>query len=78
MFAIFKTNPKREIKTVRQGEPNFMLDDGMVTYPRAMIHILPQCPWELRDQINFAIAKGYIQMVAHVQGKELTWQELTK
>ena len=72
------TTTQREIKTVRQGDPNFTLNDGMITYPRAMIHILPQCPYELRDQINFAIAKGYIQMVAHVQGKELTWQELTK
>lgn len=73
-----QSTKQRDIKTVRQGETNFILTDGFVTYPRATIHILPQCPWQIRDQINFAMAKGYIQMVAHVQGKELTWQELTK
>lgn len=69
-------NKTKDVRTIRQGEPKFMIDDGMISYPRSMIHILPQCPWELRDQINFAIAKGYIQMVAHVYGKELTMDEL--
>lgn len=69
---------KREIKEVRQGDPNFMLTDGFVQYPRAMIHITPECPLRVREQINWAIAEGYLKTVAHVQGKELTWQELTK
>lgn len=75
----FNTTPKsREIKAIRQGEPNFMLTDGFVKYPRAMIHILPECPQTLRDEINWAIANGYLKCVAHVQGKELTWQNLTE
>lgn len=75
---MFVTRQKRDIKTVCQGEPNFMLNDGIISYPRAMVHILPECPKQVRDQINFAIANGYLKLVAHVQGKELTWQELTK
>ena len=69
---------KREIKEVRQGEPGFMLYDGLIAYPRAMIHILPNCPSNVRDTINWAIAEGYLKTVAHVQGKELTWEALTK
>jgi hypothetical protein len=73
---MFNTKPAKDVRAIRQGTPDFTLNDGMVIYPRAMIHILPQCPMELRDQINFAIAKGYIQMVSHVYGKELTMDAL--
>ena len=75
MFTQAKT---REITAVRQGDPNWMLTDGFVTYPRAMLHILPNCPQNIRETINWALAQGYVKPVAHVQGKELTWQTLTK
>lgn len=69
---------KHEIKEIRQGDDNFMLTDGMIMYPRAMIHILPDCPLRVRETINWAIAEGYLKTVAHVQGKELTWEQLIK
>jgi hypothetical protein len=69
---------KREIKAIRQGEPGFMLNDGMIMYPRAMVHILPECPPNTRQIINWAIENGYLKTVAHVQGKELTWESLTE
>lgn len=75
MFTTFKT---REIKEVRQGDPNFMLTDGMIQYPRAMLHVLPECPQEIKSKIMWAVNNGYLKCVAHVQGKELSWQELTK
>jgi hypothetical protein len=43
-----------------------------------MIHVLPECPRPYRDAIETALVNGYIKLVAHVQGKELTWEELTK
>jgi hypothetical protein len=72
------TPSKCDIRAIRQGEPNFMLDDGMVMYPRAMIHILPECPTHVRQHIQWAITNNYLKTVAYVQGKELTWEELTK
>lgn len=72
------TSSKREIKAVRQGDPNFMLCDGMVMYPRAMLYLTPDCPAPYRHAIDMAVQDGYLKLVAHVQGKELTWQELTK
>jgi hypothetical protein len=75
---MFTINSQREIKTVRQGDPNFMLTDGMIMYPRAMLHITPECPRTLRDEIMWAVDNGYLKCVAHVQGKELTWQNLTE
>ncbi len=78
MFTLETFQAKHEIKEIRQGDPNFMLSDGLVMYPRAMIHILPNCPAEVRTTINWAVQNGYVKTVAHVQGKELTWESLTK
>ena len=69
---------KREIKEVRPGEPGFTLYDGIVSYPRAMLHILPECPHNIKNNIMWAVNNGYLKCVAHVQGKELTWQNLTE
>jgi hypothetical protein len=68
---------KHQIKTIRQGDPNFHLTDGVVLYPRAMLHVLPECPRAYRDALQMAFDGGYIKLVAHVQGKELTWETLT-
>lgn len=65
-----------KIRTIRQDDPGFKLVDGLMIYPRAMVHILPQCPWQVRDQINFALAKGYLKLVAHVPDSELVWEVL--
>lgn len=74
---MFNTSTKREIKEIRPGDPQFLLTDGMIQYPRAMIHILPECPASVRAQIEWAMASGYLKATAYVQGKELTWQTLT-
>lgn len=68
---------KSKVQSIRQGDPRFKIVDEFVTYPRAMVHILPQCPWEIRDQINFAIAKGYLQLVANVTERELIFMGLS-
>lgn len=68
---------RHDIRTIRQGDPGFMLTDGMVMYPRAMLHVLPECPQHVRELINWAHSEGLIKCVAHVQGKELTWETLT-
>jgi hypothetical protein len=48
----------------------------MVTYPRAMVHVTPECPINIQRDIEWAIANGYLKVVAHVYGKELTMDEL--
>jgi hypothetical protein len=67
---------KNKVKTIRQGEPDFSLVDGMVVYPRAMIHVLPECPSNVRHHINWAIANGYLKAVAHVYDYEHTMDKL--
>lgn len=67
----------QDIKTIRQGEPGFMLTDGIVMYPRAMLHVLPECPLRVREMITWAMENGYLKTVAHVPGKQITWEKLT-
>ena len=67
---------ERDIRTIRQDDPKFIINDGLVFYPRAMIHISPQCPSDVRHQLNWALQEGYVKCVAHVYGKELTMDAL--
>jgi hypothetical protein len=67
----------REVKTVRQGDPDFMIYEGTICYPRAMLHITPDCPSNIRTQLEWAMTEGYIKTVAYVPGKQLTWEKLT-
>jgi hypothetical protein len=41
-----------------------------------MIEILPECPWETRDQVNYALAKGWVQVVANMTNAEYTMELL--
>jgi hypothetical protein len=49
-----------------------MLDDGIVTCPRAGFEISQRCPENYRSLIQECINHGWLKPVAHVYGKELT------
>ena len=60
------------IRTIRQGDPKFMLKDNIVICPRAGFEINEKCPREYKLIIAECINNGWIKPVAHVYGKELT------
>ena len=60
------------IRTIRQGDPKFMLKDNIVIFPRAGFEINEKCPREYKLIIAECINNGWIKPVAHVYGKELT------
>ena len=64
------------IRTIRQGDPKFMLTDGLVTCPRAGFEISNNCPAEYKSIFITAVNAGWIKPVAHVYGKELTMDAL--
>jgi hypothetical protein len=64
------------IRTIRQGDAKFMLNDGLVMCPRAGFEINENCPREYRQIIAACIDQGWIKPVAHVYGKELTMDAL--
>jgi hypothetical protein len=65
-----------KIRTVRQGDSKFMLNDGLVICPRAGFEINEHCPREYRQIIATCIDRGWLKPVAHVYGKELTMDAL--
>lgn len=71
-FTITESN----VVTVRQGNPNFMLTDGMITYPRAMLHVLPECPQDVKSKIMWAVNNGYLKCVSHIYKHEETFNAL--
>jgi hypothetical protein len=64
------------IKTIRRGDPKFMLTDGLVMCPRAGFEISQSCPAEYKTIFITAVNAGWIKPVAHVYGKELTMDAL--
>ena len=65
-----------KIRTVKQGDPKFMIQDGLVICPRAGFEINKNCPREYRQIIAACIDQGWLKPVAHVYGKELTMDAL--
>lgn len=71
------TAHKSTTRRIYRGQDGFSLIDGVKLVPRAEIEILEQCPTNMRGQIEWAIAKGWIQPVANVRDEELVWEKLT-
>ena len=61
-----------------RSQDDFFMLDGVKLVPRAEIVVLKECPTNIVDMINYAIAKGYIQPVANVRDEELVWEKLAK
>jgi hypothetical protein len=70
------TVKKSNIRTIREDDPKFTLNDGIVTCPRAGFEISGKCPAEYRQILMQALKYGYIKPVAYVYGKEITMDSL--
>jgi hypothetical protein len=70
------TQKQSNIRTIRQGDPNFNLVDNYVVCPRAGFELSNTCPSEYKSIIIQALEYGYLKPVAHVYGKELTMDSL--
>lgn len=62
---------KSQVHTIRQGDPKFNIVDGFVTYPRAMLHVTPDCPSRYKDIIAACVDNGWIKPVANVTEREM-------
>ena len=64
------------VRTIRESDSDFRIRDGMVIYPRAMLHVLPECPHHIAEMISLASSRGWLKCVAHVRDSELMWDRL--
>jgi hypothetical protein len=67
---------KSIIRSICQGDPDFMLHDGMVISPRAHLQIMSDCPDTIKTSILWALSNGYLKCVANVKDHELMWDQL--
>jgi hypothetical protein len=67
-----------QIRTLKPGDPNFVITDGYTQTSRAGIEISQRCPDNYASLIAECINQGWIKPVAHVTERELIFMGLTK
>lgn len=67
-----------QIRTIKQGDPKFILQDGLMISPRAGFEINKDCPREYRQIIAACIDQGWLKPVANVTERELIFMGLAK
>lgn len=72
------TAHESNIRTIRQDESGFYIDNGLTIAPRACVEYTNTCPGYVQQTINMALAKGQIKLVANVKDNELMWETLSK
>ena len=72
------TSYQSQIRTLRQGDPRFLIKDKFIVSPRAGFEINYSCPKEYKLVIQECIERGWIKPVAHVTERELIFMGLNK
>ena len=67
-----------QVRTIRQEDPNFTIQDGLTITPRAGFEISNNCPRQYKLMIMEAIKNGWLQPVANLTERELIFMGLTK
>lgn len=70
------TNHISSIKTIKQGDPDFLIVDGLVMSPRAGFEINEKCPAEYRQILRQCLDTGWIKPVAYMRDSEIAWERL--
>jgi hypothetical protein len=69
---------RSQVHTIRQEDPNFIIQDGITITPRAGFEISNDCPRQYKLMIMEAIKNGWLQPIASVTERELIFAGLTK
>jgi hypothetical protein len=69
---------KSQLRTIRQNDPNFFIQDGFVRAPRAGFNISQGCPKEYRMIILECMNNGWLTPVAHITERELLFMGLVQ
>ena len=66
-----------QIRTIKPGNCNFQIIDGMVVASRASFEISEKCPRKYGEAIETAINNGWLIPVANVTERELLFMGLS-
>ena len=59
------------IRSIKPGDKNFRISDGLVTAPRAGFEISESCPAEYQKFLMDCWGNGWIKPVAYITEREL-------
>jgi hypothetical protein len=78
MFKVKETQTSFRIKSMRFGEPGFIMIDerGFSTIPRAGFEISRECPEDFKRVILECIQYKWLIPVAHMKESEWIWEKL--
>ena len=65
-----------QFKTLRPGDPYFVMDNGLVMTPRAGFEISQDCPRNYLTILQTCIDRGWIKPIAYMKESEYTWELL--
>jgi hypothetical protein len=71
------TFQKSQVRTIKPGDPNFVITDGLVRTNRAGLEISQRCPENYKDLILDCIRHGWLKPVAYVTERELVFMGLS-
>ena len=61
------TETKQKFVRLKKGDTDFVMTDGIKLIPRASVEFSSRCPPMLMIQIQDAMAKGYVNIVAYAR-----------
>jgi hypothetical protein len=67
-----------QIRTIKPGDPNFVITAGLTQAHRAGIEISQRCPENYKDLILECIRHGWLKPIANVTEREFIFMGLTK
>ena len=70
------TTPDKIIKTIRQNDPDFYIDNGITISPRAGLEINQRCPENYRSLILECVEHGWLKPIAYIKESEYIWEKL--
>ena len=73
------TEYNTSLKSYRKLTPtdaDFRFTDGITVVSRAGIEIAKDCPSNIVQHIEWAVAMGYVRPIAFIPDRELTWEKL--
>ena len=74
---MFSSEPTK-IKTIRQGDSDWIITDGLMMAPRAGFEICSNMPYEYKLIITECINQQWLRPIAHQHVHEEFMEELTK
>ena len=65
------------IRTIKLGDDDWLLTNGLVCSPRAGFEINRECPENYKQVIQQCIEYGWLKPVAYMYDSELVWEKLS-